>query len=268
MCLHANTGSALQLEIAVPVTSRFFEQKILEHGTSREIEISPTISKTFVEGRTLVYCDGANIASEPGDTTAQLYGVAVDIGTTTVVAKLIDLTDGQVKATAASGNPQIAFGDDVISRINYGQTDKGLAELHDVIVYCINTLIKQLCRQAMVKAEYIYEVTVAGNTTMSHIFLKLPIKQLGQAPYQAHSVDAFDRTADEMRIKINPAGSIHTIENIAGFVGSDTVAVAVAVAMDEADEMTLLVDIGTNGEISAGHKRKNVRGKLRRRSRV
>lgn len=291
-CQHRLDGN---LEIMVPVTSRFFEQRILLHGTERSLELSPIVSKKFlrinpsdwdksltaalsdrafhcgevtenarhqfkqlcehgIREMTVVFHDRKATALEPTDTTGTIYGVAVDIGTTTVAAKLIDLTDGQVKATAASGNPQITYGDDVISRISHGQTEEGLAELHDVIVYCINTLIKQLCRQSKVQAEDIYEVIIAGNTTMSHIFLKLPVKQLGQAPYHAFSVDAFDRTADEMRIKINPAGNIHTIENIAGFVGSDTVAVAVAVAMDELDKMTLVVDIGTNGEIILGTK--------------
>lgn len=246
------------LDIMVPIVSRFFEQKILEHGAGRDIEVSPVISKKYLaaQGRTAVYYGDKEIVSEPGDTTLSMYGVAVDIGTTTIVAKLIDLTDGLSKTTAASGNPQIAYGDDVITRISHGQTAEGLAELHDVIIYCVNTLIKQLCVQSSVPPEYIYEVTIAGNTTMSHIFLKLPVAQLGQAPYHAYSVDAFDRTAAEMRIKINPAGNIHTIENIAGFVGSDTVAVAVAVAMDEITKMTLVVDIGTNGEIILGTKDK------------
>jgi uncharacterized 2Fe-2S/4Fe-4S cluster protein (DUF4445 family) len=242
------------LEVMVPVTSRFFEQRILAHGTGRAVELSPVISKKFVDNQTIVYRDHTPIAFEQGDTTKTIYGIAVDIGTTTVVAKLIDLADGRLKATAASGNPQIAYGDDVISRISYGQTEKGLAELHDVIVYCINTLIKELCLQSSIAPEHIYELTVAGNTTMNHIFLKLPIKQLGQAPYRAFSIEAYDRTADQMRIKINPAGNIHTIENIAGFVGSDTVAVAVAVAMDESEKMTLVVDIGTNGELILGTK--------------
>ena len=250
-CQHRIGGN---LEVMVPLTSRFFEQRILEHGTNRLFELSPSISKKFIENKTVVYRDHTAIASEPGDTTGQIYGVAIDIGTTTVVAKLIDLTDGQVKATAASGNPQIAYGDDVISRISYSQTEQGLSDLHDVVVYCVNMLIKQLCVQSRICPEHIYEITVAGNTTMNHIFLKLPVKQLGQAPYNAFSVAAFDRVAGEMRIKINPAGNIHTIENIAGFVGSDTVAVATAVAMDEAEKMTLVVDIGTNGELILGTK--------------
>ncbi|MDO8303605.1 MAG: 2Fe-2S iron-sulfur cluster-binding protein, partial [Sedimentisphaerales bacterium] len=166
-CQYRITGD---IEIMVPQISRFYEQKILEHGTERDIELSPVISKQFIDNKTIVYRGHTPIASEAGNTTATMYGVAVDIGTTTVVAKLIDLTNGQLKTTAASGNPQIAYGDDVISRISHGQTDKGLTELHDVIIYCVNTLIKQLCVKSSVPPEHIYEVTIAANTTMSHIF--------------------------------------------------------------------------------------------------
>ena len=93
---------------------------------------------------------------------------------------------------------------------------------------------------------------VVGNTTMNHIFLKLPVVQLGQAPYKAFSLDAKDLSPQKLALQINPAGNIHTVENIAGFVGSDTTAVALAVDIDSADEMTLAVDIGTNGEIVLG----------------
>jgi uncharacterized 2Fe-2S/4Fe-4S cluster protein (DUF4445 family) len=97
---------------------------------------------------------------------------------------------------------------------------------------------------------------LVGNTTMSHIFLGLPISQLGQAPYKAHSLDAHDVCPEKLGLNINPAGNIHTVENIAGFVGSDTTAVTLATDIDLADEMTLIVDIGTNGEIVLGTKDK------------
>ena len=280
--------------ISVPESSRFHDQKILRHGVDREINILPLVSKKLIEitsvhtddlkdniggseeftisdealddleliakdlpqPATAVFFGNSLIAVEHGDTTLEIYGVAVDIGTTTVVAKLVDLIDGQVLAISATGNPQRAFGDDVISRISYGETQEGLDQEHNVIVECVNSLIFRLCEDSGKKASSIYEVTIAGNTTMSHILLKLPVKQLGQAPYHAYSVDAFDRPAKKMNINIAPAGNIHTIENIAGFVGSDTVACAVAVAMDQQTAMTLCVDIGTNGEIILGTKTK------------
>jgi uncharacterized 2Fe-2S/4Fe-4S cluster protein (DUF4445 family) len=105
-----------------------------------------------------------------------------------------------------------------------------------------------------VGAEDIYEVCIVGNTTMSHIFLELPVTQLGRAPYEAFSLEAHDLPAGGSPLEINPAGNIHTVENVAGFVGSDTVAVALATDMDCAEETTLIVDIGTNGEIVLGAK--------------
>ena len=142
----------------------------------------------------------------------------------------------------------------MVSRIAYASGDGGLDELHDTIISCVNNLIGQLCRQTDVDAAHIYELTVAGNTTMNHIFLKFPVEQLGQAPYKAYSTKAQDRNAGVMQIAINPRGNVHVIESIAGFVGSDITAVAVAVGMDEAEQMTLVVDIGTNGEIILGTK--------------
>ena len=182
--------------------------------------------------------------------------MAVDIGTTTVVAKLIDMSSGECRATEAVINPQTRYGDDVISRISYAHTDKKLAELHKVIVNCISELTVKLCRQAKTDAKYVYEMCVVGNTTMNHLFLKLPVSQLGQAPYRAFSVDAKDIPAGELFPAISSAGNVHTVENIAGFVGSDTVAAALATDISLADEVTLLVDIGTNGEVVLGTKKK------------
>ena len=193
---------------------------------------------------------------EPGDTTSSLYGIAIDIGTTTVVAKLIDFADGKCLDTAATANPQARFGDDVISRIDFGSTEENLAQLNDVIIEAINSLIEQLSKKTKVDPQQIYEVVIAANTAMSHLFLSLPVKQLGQAPYKPYSLDSFNRSAKQMNLKINPAANIYTIENIAGFIGSDTTAVALAVGMDDASDMTLVVDIGTNGELVLGTKDK------------
>ncbi|MFA5252052.1 MAG: ASKHA domain-containing protein [Phycisphaerae bacterium] len=228
------------LKVTVPSSSRFFEHKILTQGVAPQTEIQPDVYKKYLK-----------FAS-----AGEIFGVAVDIGTTTVVAKLVDMTDGQTSATWAVLNPQTRFGDDVISRINYAQTDAELAELHKTIIDCINELTAKLCRQTSIDTKQIYEMCVVGNTTMNHIFLKLPVVQLGQAPYNAFSLDAKDLSPEKIALQMNPAGNIHTAGNIAGFVGSDTVAVALAVDIDSADEMTLAVDIGTNGEIVLGDKDK------------
>ena len=219
--------------VTIPISSRFFEQKILAHGIEAKTKIQPDIYKKYLKV----------------DSTDKIFGLAIDIGTTTVVAKLIDMTNGQCLATQADLNPQTKYGDDVVTRIAYAQTEAKSAELHTVIIDCLNKLTVKLCSQASIKPKNIYEMCVVGNTTMNHIFLKLPIAQLGQAPYKAFSLDAKDLTTDELALQINPDANIHTAGNIAGFVGSDITAVALAVDINSAQDLTLVVDIGTNGEI-------------------
>ena len=224
------------LTVTVPTASRFFEQKILADGIEAKTKTRPDIYRKYLKA----------------GSSDKIFGLAVDIGTTTVVAKLIDMTDGRCLATQAQLNPQTKYGDDVVARIAYAQTDAKSAELQKVIIECINELAAKLCNQASIDSKQIYEMCVVGNTTMNHIFLKLPVVQLGQAPYKAFSVDAKDVAARELGLQINPAGNIHTVENIAGFVGSDITAAALAVDINSAEQTTLVVDIGTNGEIVLG----------------
>jgi uncharacterized 2Fe-2S/4Fe-4S cluster protein (DUF4445 family) len=228
------------LIVTIPDTSRFFEQKILTEGIETQPRYPPDIYDKYLK-----------IA--PPD---KIFGIAIDIGTTTVVAKLINMANGKCLSTQAALNPQIQYGDDVITRIAYAQTDENLAELHKLIIDCINRLIFQLCRQTSTNPMQIYEICAVGNTTMNHIFLKFPISQLGQTPFKAFSIDAHDLPASELGLQINPAANVHTVENIAGFVGSDTIAVAIAVDIDSANQTTLAIDIGTNGELVLGTKEK------------
>jgi uncharacterized 2Fe-2S/4Fe-4S cluster protein (DUF4445 family) len=243
------------LTVTVPPSSQFFEHKILTEGVPPQLKIQPDIYKKYAQHVHRGTAD-AGLRHLKFASAGGIFGVAVDIGTTTVVAKLVNMTDGQLLATQVDLNPQTRYGDDVVSRINYAQTDAELAELHKAIIDCINGLTAKLCRQASINTNQIYEMCVVGNTTMNHIFLKLPVVQLGQAPYKAFSLDAKDLSPEKLALQINPAGNIHTVENIAGFVGSDTVAVALAADINSADEVTLAVDIGTNGEIVLGSKDK------------
>ena len=166
------------------------------------------------------------------------------------------MTTAETCATEATLNPQTRYGDDVISRIAYAQTEDKLAELQKAIIDCINELILKLCTRTRIAPERINQACIVGNTTMNHIFLKLPVTSLGRAPYRPFSLDARDLPPDQVGLRINPAGNVHTVQNIAGFVGSDTTAVALAVDVNSAEEQTLVVDIGTNGEIVLGTKDK------------
>jgi len=225
------------LAATIPPESRFFEQRILVEGIDTRHKVQPDIYKEYSQAEAI-------------------FGLAVDLGTTTVVAKLIDMRTGQCLATEAALNPQTRFGDDVVSRIAYAETSEKAAELHKAVIDCINDLTGKLSQTAAVSTDHIYEACIVGNTTMSHIFLELPVTQLGRAPYEAFSLDAHDLSAGDSALQINSAGNIHTVENIAGFVGSDTTAVALAADMDCAEKMTLIVDVGTNGEIVLGMKDK------------
>ena len=189
---------------------------------------------------------------EQGDTTGKLYGAAIDIGTTTVVARLLELNTREIVATASIGNPQSQYGADVISRISYCENESGPEQLHNAIITCLNELLQSLARQIGIELNDIYEMTAVGNTTMNHLLLRRPVRQLGQAPYQAYSLAAFDSQPGELGLQINPAGNIHVLANIAGFIGSDTTAAALACGLDITTTNTLLVDIGTNGEIVFG----------------
>ncbi len=191
---------------------------------------------------------------ESGDTQNILYGVCVDIGTTTLVLQLLDLLSGKILQTASSANPQIRYGDDVIGRIHHGQTKEGLGQLHQCLIRRLNELIAEVCRKQGIDSEQIYEMTAVGNTTMHHLLHEYPVVQLGQIPYNAYSIAAEDRNAKKAGIRIHPAGRLYTLENIAGFVGSDTVAAALAAGLDTAEQVCLLVDIGTNGELVLGTK--------------
>jgi len=227
------------LTVTIPTESRFFEPKILSAG----IDIQPVPEQKAVAGK-------ASAGLQ------QLFGLAVDIGTTTVVAKLVDMTTGRILATEADLNPQTRFGDDCLSRIAYADSDEKLDRLHKVVIDCLNNLIEKLCSTASADPQRVMQACVVGNTTMNHIFLKLPVTSLGQAPYKPHSLDAHDVPAGRLGIRINPKANVHTVENIAGFVGSDITAAAVVTDIHRTEDITLLVDIGTNGEILLGNKEK------------
>ncbi|MHB0913285.1 MAG: ASKHA domain-containing protein [Armatimonadota bacterium] len=200
---------------------------------------------------TVVLAGGEPVGIEPLDTASECYGVAVDIGTTTMAAYLLDLVTGKQVSVAASINPQTRIGDDVISRIAYA-SDGGLSALHSLVVGELNNLIQLLCAQAEVAPERVYEVAVVGNTCMSHLFLGIDPRHLAQAPYVPTVSQSVALTAAELDVRINPFGRVHVLPNIAGYVGADTVGVILATGMHESEEMTLAIDIGTNGEIVLG----------------
>ena len=213
-------------------------------------QISARLREADFQG-TAVLADGRLLDFEPGNTEADAFAVALDIGTTTLVAELLDLGVGARWAVDARLNPQIRFGDDVLSRILHARQDPdGLRQLHETIVTAVNEMIGELCRQAGITAARIYEMAVSGNTTMQQIFCGVDPSPLGEVPFVPAAGRGLACPAAELGIDIHPRGNVYVMPIIGGFVGGDTVAGIVASGLADADKPTLLVDIGTNGEIA------------------
>jgi uncharacterized 2Fe-2S/4Fe-4S cluster protein (DUF4445 family) len=204
--------------------------------------------------RPAVVAIGRDIISveRPGTSDA-CYGMAFDIGTTTLVGYLMDLGTGKVVAVASRANPQAAYGDDVVARIEYcGRSEDGARRLHDLVVGALNEMVAEACRKAAVKPSVVYEATVVGNTTMNHLLLRLPVAPIGRAPFVAAAASAHSVTARDLGLRIHPRGRVYTAPLVASFVGADTVGVILATGMHTSDRLRLAIDIGTNGEIVLG----------------
>ncbi len=195
---------------------------------------------------------------EEGDTTGRLWGVAFDIGTTTIVGSLTDLAGAEhsgSRAVASRTNPQVHFGDDVVSRISYIEKNPdGLEKMRERLLTSLNDIIAELCDAAGIEPDAIYEATAVGNTTMSHIFLGVDPGPIAHAPYVAVLREAVDAQAHEIGLRINRSANLHVLPNIAGFVGSDTVAMILASGMARDEDVKMGVDIGTNGEVVIGNR--------------
>lgn len=198
---------------------------------------------------TVVGCRLAEVLPSP--VTTPCLGVALDIGTSTVVAYLVDLETGEPLSTAADHNPQIRHGADVISRIEFANNDpEGLATLREEITATINELCHAAADKAGADPRCIYEATVVGNTCMHHLFLGLDPRHLAEAPYVPVTSEPVTARPSELGLDIHPRGSVHCFPCVAGFIGADTVGVIVAEQMTRRPHPVLAVDIGTNGEVA------------------
>lgn len=203
---------------------------------------------------TVTRLDSKILSIQSGDTTQQFYGLAVDIGTTTVVGYLINLRVGQIAAIHSILNPQTAHGEDVVTRLDYSTKDTGLDQLQGLIRDGINSIIEQVCRKAGVESQNIAEITIVGNTAMHHLFLGLDARNLAVAPFPPVVQQSLDVPAGELKLHVPTGCNVHLLPNIAGYVGADTSGVILAAALEQQEKFTLTIDIGTNGELVLGDK--------------
>jgi len=193
------------------------------------------------------------ISVEPGDTTRRHYSIVMDIGTTSLWGQLIDLHDRKILAEASAYNPQIGFGDDVISRIVYSQKPGALSALQQVVVEALNGIVSELVEKAGVEKSHISHITAAGNTVMTHLLVGLDPKYIREAPYVP--VANFIPPVRAIRVGLTVPDHVYlyTFPSVSSYVGGDIVSGVLSSGLYQRKELTLYIDIGTNGEIVVGN---------------
>jgi len=205
------------------------------------------ITLTLYEGEKIIDC-------EAGNKVTNNYGIAFDIGTTTLVGYLINLNDGKIYSVSSALNPQTAYGEDVVSRITYIKNNKdGLLKLNSIVVGALNEMIDEICANAKISPSQIYEATIVGNSVMHHIFLNIDPTYIGLSPYVPAVKRDLNVKARDVNLGINRGGYAYILPLIAGFVGADTMGVILSSEIDNESELALAIDVGTNGEIIIGN---------------
>jgi len=190
----------------------------------------------------------------PGDQSDRCYGVAIDIGTTSNVVYLVDLTKGKVLDRASAYSGQIAAGEDVISRIIFSQKRDGLRRLQQMVLKTLNSLLEDLASRNQIPLRQISKAVVAGNTTMIQLFLAIDPSTIREMPFIPTISQPLPVTAEEIGLNINPQATVDCLPVVGAYVGADITAGVVASKMYDTDALTLFIDVGTNGEIVLGNR--------------
>ncbi len=213
----------------------------------------PSLLRAAPQGVTATVFDHNLMTLEAGDVRGEAYGLAFDVGTTTVVGYLADLSSGSVVATASDVNPQEAFGADLISRIAFVQhRPENVRHLRRLILRLLNEQIRETCARAGIREDRIYKTVVAGNTVMHHLVAGIDPTYVGQAPYAPGVRRGLQVTARELGLRLNPSTPVFFLPIVAGYVGADAVAMVLATRIYANSQIRLCVDIGTNGEMVIG----------------
>ncbi|MEJ6950403.1 ASKHA domain-containing protein [Natronospora cellulosivora (SeqCode)] len=226
-------------------------------STTNNIDISSIKDLSEIIDEEIISCItfDSKILKVSKEKVEKLYGIAVDIGTTTVALYLIDLLTGKEIDVYSFHNPQKKYGADVISRINYTQTDGKVSELQEEIIRALNKAISEICSKNNIHRDDIYQATIVANTVMIHFLLGVKANSIARAPYRPIFTNSMQLSASEINLSINPEGVIQILPSISAYLGSDITA-DLLVTDFNTKEWKLLIDIGTNGEIVLGNKDK------------
>jgi uncharacterized 2Fe-2S/4Fe-4S cluster protein (DUF4445 family) len=244
------------LESEWGIRTEYWDQRMVQNlqRTLRNGEWKVTVAIHNGNEIIAVWLGNEIIAVWPGF-QAPLYGVAVDVGSTTIAAHLCNLRNGEVVASAGRMNPQIRFGEDLMSRVSYIMMNEGgETELERVVRAAISELVAEVAEQAGIGVDDVVELSVVGNPVMHHLVLGYDPRELGQAPFALATDTAVNIPARELDIRIHPGGYAYVLPCIAGHVGADMAGVLLAEAPWEREEISLLVDVGTNAEIVLGNR--------------
>ncbi len=204
---------------------------------------------------TVALRDGHQIIAIWPGLKEKVMGVAIDVGSTTLSAHLCDMITGEVLASTGAMNPQIRFGEDLMSRVSYGiMNPRGAAEMNKAVISGLQSLIDDAGKKAGIVSDDVVELVLVGNPVMHHLLLGIDPVELGGAPFALAADTALDVWASELGLAINPGARVYILPCIAGHVGADAAAVVLAEAPQKVDDMTLIVDVGTNAEIIVGNK--------------
>lgn len=227
--------------------------KILNHGHSFHIELDNYINKKYKEdNKTYIYAREELIGEEEGDTTALSFGVVVDIGTTTLVASLVNINTGEELYSVSALNPQSIHAQDVLSRIKFASDEEGLEAMYSGIIKELNSMLEKITKETGVDKKYIYEVIFSGNTCMIHLASNTNPYSLGKYPYTPQIEGGSYLEAKVHNLKISEIGLIYLPPIISAYVGPDITSGVLATRLQDKKGTTLFVDIGTNGEMVIG----------------
>lgn len=190
---------------------------------------------------------------EPGDKSSLNVGLAIDIGTTTVVVYLVDMLSGLIIDKASGYNRQIAMGEDILSRIASAHEDEGLVKLQQLIIWTLNELIQEICSRSLIQPTEISAASIGANTTMIHLLLGLDPSSICRAPYTPVVNNPEFFLAKDINLNVNPLAPIYCLPSVGSYVGGDIIAGILVSGMSKQDRLSLFVDIGTNGEIVLGN---------------
>lgn len=233
------------ISVFIKVTGKY---SILSESMETRVEVEPFV---YRKGNRVVHSSGEDLGKYEG----KILGLAIDVGTTTLVMQVVDLEDGRTIGTLSRMNPQISYGNDVISRIGHTMVHShGLEELRGIIVKAVNDSLVEMEKEEGEIKKFIYDVVVVGNSTMRSIFFNQDVRSLGVIPFEPGSRKSVSKKADDVGLAINPEGNVYGPPLIGGHAGADALADILASGMHGDNGVVMVIDIGTNGEVIVGNR--------------